>query len=211
MTRGSHKIFQDENDRNLSCCVWMDTKAVRFISTECDPTKFGFALRRIGGKYERINQPSMASTYGNFYKQVDLFDFASTKYAIGRRSYRPWKYLFSFCLQASIVNAYILFIETSTIPRNKSFSQCNFRLALGKQLIGGFTIRKYEPKLEPLFIGPEGPNERFLNHQNTRMPELRGKVCKTHIKWFGKSQCTVYGCLSCNIHLCTSCHLKWHS
>ena len=33
MPRGYHKIFQDENDRLLTCCVWFDTKPVRFIST----------------------------------------------------------------------------------------------------------------------------------------------------------------------------------
>ena len=68
MARGSHKIFQDENDRNISCCLWMDTKPVWFISTESDPTKFCSALRRVGGRYERISQPAIASNYSLFTK-----------------------------------------------------------------------------------------------------------------------------------------------
>ena len=68
MARGSHKIFQDENDRNISCCLWMDTKPVWFISTESDPTKFCSALRRVGGRYERISQSAIASNYSLFTK-----------------------------------------------------------------------------------------------------------------------------------------------
>ena len=210
MARGAYKVFQCENNRNVTCCVWIDTRAVRFVSCEADPTKGGGALRRVGGRYERIAQPSVASKYSQFYKSIDMFDFLSTKYAIARRSYRPWRYLWSFCLQASIVNAYILFISNSTLPRNKTYSQVEFRLAIAKHMIGDFSIRKYEPKIEPLFISPEGPSERFVNHQNTRMPGSRGKVCKQHTSFFGTSKRTVFGCLACNMHLCKYCHVKWH-
>ena len=209
--RGTSKIFQCENNRNLTCALWHDTKAVRFLSTEANPTINCAALRRIGGRYERISQPSVANRYASFYKSIDIFDFLSSKYTIARRSYRPWKYLWSFCLQSSIVNSYILFVSTSVLPRAKSYSQADFRLALAKQMIGSFSIRKYEPKIEPLFIAPDGTNERFLNHQNTRMPSERGKVCKTHMTYFGKKQRTVYGYLACNVHLCKRCHITWHS
>ena len=211
MARGAYKIFQCQNNRNITCCLWNDTRGVRFISTEADPTKVGGALRRVGGKYERIAQPAVAGKYGQFYKSIDQFDFLSTKYTIARRSYRPWKYLWSFCLQASIVNAYILYISTSTVQRKRTYSQVEFRLALAKQMIGDFSVRKYQPKIEPLFIAPEGPSERFVNHQNTRMPGSRGKVCKKHKTFFGKSNRTVFGCLACNIHLCKYCHVKWHT
>ena len=171
----------------------------------------GAALRWVGGRYKIIAWPFVTSQYGNFYKSIDIFDFLSTKYSISRRTYRPWQYLWSFCVQAAIVNAYILYISTNSTPRSKSFTQCDFRLALAKGLLGSFSTRKYEPKIEPLFISPEGPNERFVNHQSTRMLVSRGKVCKTHMTWFGKMQHTVYDCLSCNVHLCKSCQLKWHS
>ena len=52
MPRGSQRIFQDQNDRFLTCCLWFDTKPVRFISTEADPTVTCGALRRVGGQYE---------------------------------------------------------------------------------------------------------------------------------------------------------------
>ena len=203
MPRGSQRIFQDENDRFLTCCLWFDTKPVRFISTEADPTVNCGALRRVGGQYERVSQPSVASKYAERYKSIDLFDFSAQKYSIMWQSYRPWRYLFSFCFQAAIINAYILYMETSKLPRSKNFTQSDFRLILGKQLIDGFTVRKYKPKVEPIFVGPGNPNTTMKNC-------ARGKLCKTHRQHFSKTQRTVYGCLICNVHLCKFCHLKWH-
>ena len=210
MPRGYHKIFQDENDRLLTCCAWFDTKPVRFISTASDPTIVSFVLRRVGGNYECISQPAIAANYQSKYESVDIMDFFCSKYSMARCSYRPWKYMFNFCLQASIVNAHILYTSTNKAPRRKNYTQTDFRLTLGKQMIGSFSVCKYEPKLQPLFISPDASNERFINHENTRMPSQRGKVCRTHLKNFGNMQCTVYGCLSCNVHLCKRCHLKWH-
>ena len=210
LPRGTHRIFQDKNNRNLTTCYWWDTKPVRFLSCHCDPRTVTFALRRVQARYERINQPLMAFSYGNHYKNVDFFDYWSTKYAIARRSYRPWKYMWNFCLQASIVNAYILFMATNKQPRNKSYCQTDFRLALGKLLIGGFSVRKLEPRVEPFFVGPESPPEQFMNHQNCRMPKPRGCLCKIHTKYFQCKKRTVFGCLACNVYLCKMCHPKWH-
>ena len=210
LPRGSYKIFQDKNNRNLTSCYWMDTKAVKLLSCECNPMSITFALRRVQARYERIHQPLMAFTYSSYYKSVDFFDYWSTKYSIARRSYRPWKYMWHFCLQASIVNAYILFIETNKQPRNRSYCQSDFRLSLGKLLIGGFSVRKLEPRVEPFFVGPESPPEQFVNHQNCRMPKSRGCLCKIHTKYFQSKQRTVYGCRACNVYLCKFCHPKWH-
>ena len=97
------------------------------------------------------------------------------------------------------------------VPRQKNYTQSDFRVELGKQLIGSFSVRKYEPKVQPLFISPDASNDQFVNHENTRMPCSRGKVCKTHLTNLGKTQHTVYGCLACNVHLCKRCHVKWHT
>ena len=147
MPRRSHRIFQDENEKFLTCCLWFDTKPVRFISTEADPTVIAFALHWVGSQYVRVNQPSVALNYAQFYKSIDYFDSAANRYSILRHSYRPWHYLFGFCLQAAIINAYILYVLTSKLPRPRTFCQSDFRLLLGKQLIGNFRAHKYEPKL----------------------------------------------------------------
>ena len=211
MPQGTHQIFQDENDKFLTCCLWFDTKPVRFISTEADPTIVCAALRQIGAQYKHISQPSIASKYAERYKSIDFFDSMANKYSIWRCSYRPWHYLFGFCLQSAIINAYILYISTSNLPRPKKFCQSDFRILLGKQLIGCCTVHKYEAKIDPIFVGPDNPGIRMKTHESTRMPSSRGKVCRMHKTHFGKVQCTVYGCLVCNVHLCKSCHIKWHN
>ena len=208
--RGTHQIFQDENNRNLTCAVWFGMKPVRFISTETDPWIVGSTLRRVQGKYERLNQPLIASCYNSHFKSVDAFDFLLMKYYLACRSYRRWHYLFNFCVQAAIVNAFILYMGHNTQPRNKTYSQWEFRLALGKKLIRCFSGRKTLPRVEPLFVGLDNTSKTFINHQNTRMPNTRSCACKTHMTNFGKKQRTVYGCLSCNIHLSKNCHVKWH-
>ena len=200
MPRGYHKIFQDENDQLLTCCLWFDTKPVRLISTASDPTIVSFALRRVGGNYECVSQPAIAANYQLKYKSVDFLDYFCSKYSMARLSYRPWKYMFNFCLQASIVNAHILYTSTNKAPRHKNYTLTDFRLALGKQLIGSFSVHKYEPKVQPLFISPDTSNERFMNHENTRMHSQCSKVCRMHLSNISKMQCTVYGCLSCNVH-----------
>ena len=209
--RGSYKIFQDKNHRNLTICSWKDTRWVRFCSTESDPRISCAALRRINGRYERIHQPLVAFKYTSRYKNVDIFDMASTKYQIARRSYRPWKYMWNFCLQASIVNAFILYMATNTDPKPRNFTQSQFRLVLGKQLIGGFSCRQATPITAPLFIGPDVVDtEQIVNHENSRMDSARGRNCKTHKQHFQVTKRTVYGCRACGVYLCKECHVKWH-
>ena len=198
--RGTHQIFQDQNNPNLTCAIWFDTKPVRFILTETDPRIVGSTLRRVQGKYERLNQPLIVQHYNSHFKSVNVFDFLSSKYYLAHWSSRH--YLFNFCMQAAIVNAFILYMGHNTEPRNKTYSQWEFRLALGKKLIGCFSVRKTLPRVEPLFVGPDNTSKTFINHQNTRMPNIHSRTCKTHMTNFGKKQRTVYGCLSCNIHLC---------
>ena len=180
MVRGEFKIFQDTENCNLTCCVWKDTKAVRFISTQCNPTIRCSALRRISGEYHRIHQPLIASNYSSHYKAVDQFDFLATKYSIARRSYRPWYYLYNFCLQAAIVNSYILYMETNSEPKPKKFTQSDFRLLLGKQLISGYMGRKVQPTYQPLFVGPDIATENLVNHENCKITSSRGRTCHYH-------------------------------
>ena len=43
--------------------------------------------------------------------------------------------------------------------------QSDFRLLLGKQLIGGYTVCKYEIKVDPIFIGPNKPGPTMKIHE----------------------------------------------
>ena len=210
ITRGAHKTFQDSNNPDLTCTVWKDTKAVRFLSTETNPTVVSFALRRVASSYMRINQPLVASKYADNYKSVDFFDFATTKYQLACRSYRSWIYLSNWAIQASIVNAYILYMASNTESKPKNFSQSDFRLILGKQLINGYSCRKVELTYEPLYVGPDITGTQILDHENSRLNSPHGRNCHYHRKRYGCSKRTVFGCRISQIYLCKECHFAWH-
>ena len=162
--------------------MWFDIKPVQFISTETDLHIVCSTLRRVSGHYECLSQPLIANHYNYHFKLVDVSDFLSTKYQFACRSYRSWRYVFNFCVQAAVVNAFIIYMAHNKSARNKTYSQWE----LGKKLIGSFTSRQTIPRVEPLIVGPDNKNEKFINHQNTRMPNSHSRVCKTHITHFSK-------------------------
>ena len=211
MVRGEHKMFQDKKNPNLTCCVWQDTKQVRYASVACDPSIVGVAVRRISRTYVRVNQPLVAQRYNQHYKSIDLLDQYLAAYPISRRTYRSWKHIYWFCFQTAVVNAYILFKETHPGPLPRTYAHIDFRIALAKELIGNFSNRQVNPISKPLFVGPGVPNEQFVNHQNTKLQPSRIRVCKPHKQYHGVTKRTVYGCQSCEISICKQCHVRWHT
>ena len=208
--RGTHRIFQDENNPNLTCAVWFDTKPVWFISTETDPRIVCSTLRRVSGQYEHVNQPLIANRYNLHFKSVDAFDFCRQNTNLPTRAIVLGVIFLIFVSRLLLSMLALSTWPTIKVLAIKCTPNVEFRLALGKRLIGSFTSRKTIPRVEPLFVGPDNKNEQFINHQNTRMPNCHSRVCKTHMTHFSKKQRTVYGCLSCNVHLCKKCHVKWH-
>ena len=126
-------------------------------------------------------------------------------------SYRSWIYLHSWCLQAAIVNAYILYMATNSEPKPKKFSQSDFRIILGKQLINGFSCRKVKPSYDPVYVGPDVTTNEILDHENSRLKSSRGQNCRFHKSRYGCSKRTVFGCNTCQVYLCKECHYPWHN
>ena len=210
MVRGQHKIYQDRNNPNLTCCTWQDTKATRYASVASDPSVVSVAVRRISRNYVRVNQPLVAHKYNAHYKSVDLLDQYLAAYRISRRTYRSWKHIWRFCFQTSVINSYILYKETHPGPLPKTYSHVDFRISLAKQMIGTFSNRLRNPIAQPLYIGPDSPDQQFINHQNQKLLPSRIRACKPHKQYHGTSKRTVYGCQSCSVSICKQCHVRWH-
>ena len=211
MVRGEHKIYQDKKNLNLTCCVWQDTKQVRYASVACDPSIVGVAVRRVSRNYVRVNQPLVAQWYNQHYKSIDLFDQHMAAYPVSRRTYRSWKHIFWFCFQASVINSYIIYRETNPGPLPKTYSHIDFRISLAKELIGNFSTRQVKPITRPLFVGPDAPNEQLMNHQSTKLEPPTIRVCRPHKTYHGVTKRTVYGCLTCQMSICKQCHVRWHN
>ena len=81
---------------------------------------------------------------------VDLNDQLRGYYAIGTKSRKWWRYLFWFCVDVSIVNAFILERKAINHP---SMTQLDFRVELAKDLIGEFSSRGRTASVGQLEVG----------------------------------------------------------
>ena len=167
-------------------------------------------MHRIGNRYVQVSILHIAKQYQMHYKAIDYFDQLTEIYTVGRRYYRSWMYIFSWLINTTIVNSYILHGMSSTVARKKKYAQIDFRHKLALGLINNYNGRQIRPQPKPQYIGPGAP-EATVNHVNTHMNVSRVCTCKGHKKYEGKNKRTIYGCTACNAFLCKSCHPKWHT
>ena len=104
---------------------------------------------------------------------VDLADQQRQYYSVGGSSYKWYRYLFWFSLDASICNSFIVYNAHRTGQRQGKVRQLNFRVNLARALIGEFSstaslghLAKCR-KIENLSVAPE----------NMEKIEGRKKVC----------------------------------
>ena len=161
LARGQHVTRQDASCRNLCVTVWRDTKCVRFLSTQCQPTAETQASRRVGGVRQNVSQPSVAHSYNTFMGGVDTFDSLRKNAAVGRAAKKSWKYLFFFGFNAAIVNAWLLYLESS--PNTEKLDHCQFRHKVAMGL--------FKSKLTSL------AQTMLKSHKHVKL-RSRGRLCK---------------------------------
>ena len=140
---------------------------------------------------------------------VDCHDQLHTEYIVGRFAKKAWKYMMWFLVNASIVNAFILWKECSTRRNSKKYAHLDFCHEVAMALIAGFLSRKR--KAAPMvYVGPVAP-ELLSNHDCVHMGVKDGKQCKWHLMQHRQQKMSVYGCHACNYHLCREgCHYAYH-
>ena len=214
LTRGQSKSFQSKDNPNLSSCVWADTATVRFLSTCADPHGKTTQMRRVGGERVRVDSPKVAVEYLQNYQGTDRFDRLRSMYTLFRKTRKGVNYIMKFCLNSSIVNAWLIYKEKSTRTVRKRYSNFEFRHELAQLLIGTFSCRA-RSTTRATFVGPENPLDTFLTHQNVNLGLKRSRTCYWHrkMKPGGKwRRETIMGCKTCNVSLCREgCHLAFHS
>lgn len=125
----------------MAFIVWQDTKEVLILSTAFHP-KIGntFVSRtQKDGSSQSIKCPRAIQQYTKRMGGVDQFDQKKKTYSVGRRSKRWWLGIFYFLLDASITNAFILYSCTS---RTQTLTNLEFRVAIARGLIAGYSSRK---------------------------------------------------------------------
>lgn len=144
---------------------------------------------------------------------VDLFDQLHANYSIDWKSRRWWLKLLSYFIDASVVNAYILY-KIHVRPNRSPKTHLVFRSIIANQLIGDFSARQARgawlvigknklKNLEGRAVTVEN-TQRLSNlgeHLETKTTSRRCALCSTD----KKSKRSNVACLKCEVALCIPC------
>lgn len=175
--------------------VWKDKKVVSFISTQCN-VRGDETVRRKQKDGTYIEVPTIPTVilYNKYMGGVDHSDQMHQFYETSRRAKKWWRYLFWFCLDVSIVNAYILMQIADNHP---NFTQLQFCMELVKGLIGEFSLHQHTVQQGTVQLG----------HWSMQMSKGRCKRCFKDKK---TTFCRM-GCESCGLRFCLACFKNHNS
>lgn len=164
-------------------------KLVHFLSTQSNPVGSETVNRKQrDGTVIPVRSAPVVNSYNKNMGGVDLQDQMRGYYAIGNKSRKWWRYLLWFCVDVSVVNAFIL--ERKAM-NHRSRTQLDFRVELAKDLIGDFSSRA-RTVASGQVEGSHWP-----------IPFEKGR-CKRCLKRNRKTFCRM-GCQQCNKHVCLAC------
>ena len=145
---------------------------------------------------------------------VDLFDQHRSYYPVGRPGKKWWRYLLWFLVEASIINAFLIFKKsTGPVPKGKSFHDpLRFRLDLHAEL-SKQRVQRRKSQMQVSIAGRATADP--AEHQQVRMIGSK-KNCVQCQKLGKKTETggavrTVFGCTICKVSLCRGvCFAEFH-
>lgn len=221
LNKGEYKWRVKED---VGVVIWQDTKEVLVMSNAFHPTIGETTVMRTqkDGTKLPLACPAAIKEYTKRMGGVDTFDQIKSTYSVGRRSKRWWLRIFYFVLDLSITNAFLIYGKNCNTTK---LSNLEFRVALSRGLIGGFTSRKrhYDGSnyinrkkvtLSDNYQKSQHmvpPETRFTNvgdHMPCELPSYkRCRMCSTKLH----DKRSKIMCRKCNVPLCiTPCFYKFH-
>jgi len=207
LSPGDHTFWQDGN---LVATVWQDKKAVRLLSTCCEPEGTDSVKRRRGrqGPIELSCPPSL-KLYTRYMGGVDRSDRMVRTYSVSRQSKKWWYRLFYYLVDTSIANSFILYHNSSNHPR---ITELEFVKQLSLALIGTFSKEeKVQPHPQRKRTKVRVPPRLTAGNHWPKKTKKKGK-CQycAHPGSYGPR--TVYTCEACKVHLCIdNCFKRYHT
>jgi len=122
--RGEYESFV--SDTGISATKWMDNKEVHILSNYHNPNDLSIVQRKKkDGNKIQISCPSSIADYNKNMNAVDKFDQLMSSYSLDRRSKKWWHRILFYFLDASVINAYILYKQMGKEITLKTFKgQC---------------------------------------------------------------------------------------
>ena len=204
----------------LLASVWVDKRVIYFLTTmHCAEPNETVSRTAPGGRKVDRACPSCLPDYQKFMRGVDRGDQLEGYYSCGRRSEKWWKRVFTYIIEASILNAYILDAyrppaaaddssSSPALPHHQRDS-LHFRLALANQLVGDYSGKK---RVGRPSVSYSLRRDRSTPHFPMSVSQKRRcTLCLSrHQRCETKIQCTV-----CKIHLCIlekrNCFYEYHT
>ncbi|MCL4143795.1 UNVERIFIED_CONTAM: hypothetical protein GTU68_064841, partial [Idotea baltica] len=202
MSKKDRGSFDSLNDtcNNVHVCRWLDNSVVTFMST-CHGVKPVSKVKRYSKKEKRIVEvdcPNVTKIYNTYMGYTDQFNKDNNRHRIGIRGKKWWWCLFTWLLDASVINAWKL----SPNPN----SQLEFRRHIANSYLKQFGTA-------PIAGGRPSQtkkrrNEDIRTDQSNHfiVPSTRrrcaGQFCKKH---------PASKCEKCDVGLCINCFKDFHS
>ena len=196
--------------------MWLDNKPVTMLSSNCQPETTTVNRRQKDGSQIEIPCPKSIVSYNKYMGGVDRGDQIRQYYHVRYKSHKNYKYIFWFLFDVSITNSYVLYQHYSTHGKTKNTK--DFRLTLGKSLIGTYNSRKMRGRPFSSVPNPTRP-PCSIQHFPIKMKTGSKKgvsrcwYCSHELK---KRKETIWYCYECEKYLChtgepaTECFLTYH-
>ena len=94
------------------------------------------------GSREDVQCPVSMMLYNKFMGGVDKNDQLRKYYHVALKCWKFYRYVFWFLLEASVINAYILYCNFCTEQSSALNTLVKFRLQLYRELVGDYCSRK---------------------------------------------------------------------
>lgn len=211
---------------DIGVSKWKDRgkKCVTVISTMHNAESKCFVLRTNNrGVRESVPCPDSIRDYNLYMGGVDRFDQLLSTYNISWKSRRWWLKLFYYCIDASIVNSYILYKDTVSkcMSGTKPLSHMKYRSQLATEMIGSFSARIKKAPVIQIGRGRKGnaPDGRATVANTIRLTNVgqhlpaKGPTFRrcAHCSTTKKQKRSTTVCVRCNVALCLPCFIPFHT
>ncbi|CAH2089963.1 unnamed protein product [Euphydryas editha] len=180
----------------------MDNSVVTVASTDHKVNPVGSADRYSKAQKQKIKvpRPNLIAIYNQYMGGTDLMDAHVNNYRIGIRGKKWWWPIFTWLIDVSLNNAWIL-----TRKSGRNISQLDFRREIAQTY-----LKKYgsppknggRPSSARVLTGMRYDGENHFPKSIVNKRRCADENCKT----IGRMECT-----KCNVGLCIKCFQTYHT
>lgn len=209
LDRGSFASCID-SDHGIFFIKWVDNNVVAAASTTYGAAPVGTVRRysKKENKYVQIARPQIIAKYNNNMGGTDLMDQNISTYRVGIRSKKWWWCIFTWLIDASISNSWILYKHY--YPK---ISQLDFRRCIAQSYLkkysnapkhgGRPSSSKFSVSLNRISddLRYDGNNHLLISIPNNKRRRCTGEGCISSTRTM---------CSKCDVGMCIDCNYTFH-